>query len=151
MQSQYVCNDLALLAYVVLLFTDYSVFFRTLSLNSSSAISICCRICSAVGKCSLISLIFTTDARLSLTSWVEGVLPKDPLLFAFIGCPSVDSLPTDAQWGWDLYILLNFNDYGLFLSTAVCCKGCNLYLLSLSCLFCSNFSFFINHCILIIT
>lgn len=34
-----------------------------------------------------------TDAKLSLTSWVEDVLPKVPVLFALIGCPSVNSLP----------------------------------------------------------
>lgn len=34
-----------------------------------------------------------TSAKLSLTSWVEEVPPKDPVLFTLIGCPSVDSLP----------------------------------------------------------
>ena len=42
----------------------------------------------------LFALLFNrTDAKLSLTSWVEDVLPKDPVLFALIGCPCVDSLP----------------------------------------------------------
>ena len=42
----------------------------------------------------LFAMLFNrTDAKLSLTSWVEEVLPKDPVLFALIGCVSVDSLP----------------------------------------------------------
>ena len=42
----------------------------------------------------LFAMLFNrTDAKLSLNSWVEEVLPKDPVLFALIGCVSVDSLP----------------------------------------------------------
>lgn len=42
----------------------------------------------------LFALLFNrTDAKLSLTAWVKDVLPNDPVLFALIGCPTLDSLP----------------------------------------------------------
>lgn len=42
----------------------------------------------------LFAMLFNrTDAKLSLTSWVEEVLSKYPVLFTLIECPNVDFLP----------------------------------------------------------
>lgn len=47
----------------------------------------------------LFTLLFNcTDAKLSLTAWVEDVLPNDPVLFALIGCPILDSLPPPGSY-----------------------------------------------------
>lgn len=42
----------------------------------------------------LFALLFNrTDAKLSLTRWVNETLPGSPVLVALVGCPSPDSLP----------------------------------------------------------
>lgn len=45
----------------------------------------------------LFAMLFNrTDAKLSLTAWVEDVLPNDPVLFVLIGCPTwIPCRPSD--------------------------------------------------------